>query len=68
MGRRADHLDAESSKILAGLDDMEDPRMAWAAVRVRIDQLRRKGDSVPDELITAERHLMTEFMAQSQGR
>lgn len=68
MGRRAGQLDAESSKILAGLDDFEDPRQAWAAVKVRIEQLTRSGDSVPEGLLTAERHLMTSFMAESQGR
>ena len=68
MGRRADHIDDETIEILAGIEEAEDPRMAWGAVKRRIDRLRETGCDVPQALVIAERQLMTDFMAESQGR
>ena len=68
MGRRADQLDKTTREILASIDVAEDPRWAWAQVRERIDTLRQTGSAVPVALIRAERHLMADFMAESQGR
>ena len=68
MGRRADQIDTRTIEIIAAIDDAEDPRMAWGEVKRRIELLRETGREVPDALISAERHLMRDFMAQSQGR
>ena len=68
MGRRADLIDSTTIEIIEGIEDAEDPRLAWGQVHRRIEALREAGREVPAALITAERRLMTEFMAQSQGR
>ena len=68
MGRRADQIDTRTIEIIAGIDDAEDPRVAWGEVKRRIEQLRETGREVPQALISAERNLMRDFMAQSQGR
>ena len=68
MGRRADQIDTKTIEIIAGIDDAEDPRVAWGEVKRRIEQLRETGREVPQALISAERNLMRDFMAQSQGR
>lgn len=67
MVRRANR-DEVTLKIIEGIEDAADPRMAWGAVKRRIDTLREAGREVPEELVVAERQLMTEFMAESQGR
>ena len=68
MGRRADLIDQTTIEIIAGIEDAEDPRQAWGAVKRRIDWLREAGRKVPEALVIAERQLMTDFMAESQGR
>lgn len=68
MGRRAEQLDSKTFEIISGIEDAEDPRIAWGQVKRRIDVLRDAGREVPEALIIAERRLMTEFMAESQGR
>jgi hypothetical protein len=68
MGRRAIRDDEVTLKIIEGIEDAADPRLAWGAVKGRIDSLREAGRDVPESLVVAERQLMTEFMAESQGR
>lgn len=68
MGRKAEEVDRQTLLILAEIDDQEDPRMAWARVKRRIDALREAGDEVPEALVLAERNLMVELTAASQGR
>ena len=68
MGRRADRIDETTIAVLVGIDDAEDPRQAWGAVKRRIETLREAGDEVPEALVIAERRLVTELMAESQGR
>ena len=68
MGRRADIEDQITVDILSGIEDAADPREAWGAVKRRIDALKEAGREVPEGLIVAERQLMTDFMAESQGR
>lgn len=46
----------------------DDPRRAYALVKQRITECREAGRSVPDDLIRLERTLMTECLAESQGR
>jgi hypothetical protein len=54
--------------LMTTIDDHDDPRDAYALVQERIRQYRSAGWSVPEELIRVERTMMTEFMAESQGR
>ena len=68
MGRRADQLDEESFKILAGIEEEPDARVCYAAVQRRIQALELAGETVPEALIIAQRQLMTDLVAQSQGR
>lgn len=68
MGRKAHGIDKQTLLVLAEIDNHEDPRQAWREVKRRIDALREAGDEVPEALVVAERHLMTELTAQSQGR
>ena len=68
MGRRADQIDEETFKVLAGIDEEVDPRVCYTAVRQRIDALEAAGQAVPEALIIAQRQLMTDLVAQSQGR
>ena len=68
MGRRAGQVDEETFKVLAGLDDEADARVCYKAVKQRIDALEAAGEAVPDALIIAQRQLMTDLVAESQGR
>lgn len=68
MGRRADLIDQVTIDILEKIDDAEDPRQAWGLVKRQIEALREAGNEVPEALVVAERQLMTELMAASQGR
>lgn len=68
MGRRADHVDEESIKVLARIEAESDPRLCCVALKKRIEQLERAGEPVPEALLIAQRQLMTELIAESQGR
>lgn len=68
MGRRNHDIDQETLEVLGGLEEHEDLRQGYAAVRHRIEHYVTSGWPVPQELVVAERQLMTELMAQSQGR
>ena len=68
MGRRADHIDEESCKVLARMEDESDPRLSCAALKSRIDHLQQSGETVPEALLIAQRQLMSELIAESQGR
>lgn len=46
----------------------DDPRRCYALVKQRIAEVRQKGAVVPDDLVRLERTLMTECLAESQGR
>jgi hypothetical protein len=59
---------ADIAVLLTSLDDHDDPRDAYALLQERIREYRSAGWSVPEELIRIERSMMTEFMAESQGR
>jgi hypothetical protein len=59
---------ADIAVLLTSIDDHDDPRDAYALVQERIREYRSAGWMVPEELIRVERSMMTEFMAESQGR
>jgi hypothetical protein len=68
MGPRKNHVDKEALRILGSLEDQDDPRKSYAELQERIRAYRRTGRAVPEPLAIAERQLMTEMAAQSQGR
>lgn len=68
MGKRSERLPAECVELLSELDNFEDLRDAYARVKDRIREYAAAGRPVPEALLRCERHLMTEFMAESQGR
>ncbi len=68
MRRRAEPLDRKTIEVIEAIDDADDPRKAWGAVKRRMDLLRAEGRDIPEALVIAERNLMTELMAESQGR
>lgn len=58
----------DASEITASLDDDADPREALALIEDRIKEYREAGWPIPDGLKRIHRSMMTEAMAQSQGR
>lgn len=50
------------------IEECDDPRDGFAIVQERIREYKEAGWPVPAELVRIERNLMTEFMAESQGR
>ena len=68
MARKASQIDEETIKVLVGIDEEEDARVCYAAVKRRIDALTSAGKDVPEALVVAQRQLMTDLVAQSQGR
>jgi hypothetical protein len=68
MGRRTEKLYEDFAVLMDEIQGADDPRVAYAIVQDRINEYRSAGWAVPDDLIRVERNLMTEFMAESQGR
>ncbi len=68
MGNRGEKLPRDCVELFAELDDFEDLRDAYARVQNHIRSYSAAGRPVPEALLRCERHLMTEFMSQSQGR
>jgi hypothetical protein len=67
-GRKADQIDEETFKVLARIDEEADARDCYKAIKQRIDAIEAAGQLVPEALIIAQRQLMTDLVAQSQGR
>ena len=63
-----DDIDDESAEVLVAIEQEDDGRVSYAAIKRRIDALERAGDTVPGALIVAQRQLMTDLIAESQGR
>lgn len=68
MGRSAIPQDDKVEQLLEGIDDEQDPRVAWGAVDRHIKSLREEGRDVPEVLVKVERRLRTDLAALSQGR
>lgn len=56
------------SELIEELGEDADPRVAFARVEEKIAIYRDSGWQVPEELKRYQRDLMTELMAESQGR
>jgi hypothetical protein len=61
-------LDRQTKDVIEAICDTDDPRKAWGAVKRRMVTLRAEGREIPEALWAAERNLMTELTAASQGR
>lgn len=69
MGRKLiEPFEHGAGDFVEEMDDDQDPRMTYARLQSRINEYRAAGWKVPDELTRIERRLMTDFMAESQGR
>jgi hypothetical protein len=68
MARKTEKLYEDVTDLLSEIDLADDPRNAFALVQGRIREYRLAGWAVPEELMRVERNLMTELMAESQGR
>ncbi len=64
----SEQMQSEIAEINHRIDELQDPRDCYALVQDRIRTYRSRGTAVPDDLQRLERQLMTECMAQSQGR
>lgn len=63
-----DQMQSEIADLNGKLDDIEDPRQAYALVRERIQQFRVRGWQIPEDLARIERVYATECLCESQGR
>ena len=68
MSRKAEKLYEDFAVIMDEIHSADDPRQAYAIVQGRIKEYHSAGWAVPDDLIRVERNLVTECMAESQGR
>ena len=61
-------MQSEIADLNVELEKLDDPRSCVALVQARIRAYRQAGEAVPEALARIERRLMSECMAQSQGR
>jgi hypothetical protein len=63
-----EQMQAEIAELNLRLEEIDDPRSAWAIVQERIRNYRKAGHPVPEALSLMERRLATECRIESQGR
>ena len=68
MARKTEKLYEDFSSLMTEIEAQDDPRDAFALVQDRIQEYRSAGWAVPEDLVRVERTMMTDFMAESQGR
>lgn len=59
---------SEIASLSQQMEAMESPRDCYALVRERIQRYQQMGGQVPTELARLEKSLLTECLAESQGR
>lgn len=64
----SDQMQAEIADLNVRLDQMDDPRQCWVMLQQKIDQMKSAGWVIPEDIKLMERQLMTECLAESQGR
>lgn len=64
----SDQMQSEIAEINGQMEAIEDPRQCYALVQERIRTYRARGITIPDDLARIERQLLTECLAESQGR
>lgn len=68
MARKTEKLYEDFSGLMTEIEAKDDPRDAFALVQDRIQEYRSAGWAVPEDLVRVERTMLTDFMAESQGR
>ncbi len=64
----SDQMQAEIADLNVRLDQIDDPRQCWVMLQEKIDQMKSAGWVIPEDIKLMERQLMTECLAESQGR
>lgn len=64
----SNQMQSEIAELNLKIEALDDPRACYALVQERIREYRRTGTRVPDDLAMLERQLMSDCLAQSQGR
>lgn len=59
---------SEIASLSQQMEAMENPRDCYVLVRERIERIQQMGGGVPAELSRLEKSLLTECLAESQGR
>ena len=68
MGINVDRTDKETLDIINAIDNSDDLRKSLAALKARIRHFESAGQMVPKALKNAERQVVVELAAESQGR
>jgi hypothetical protein len=63
-----EQMQSEIADLNRQMEAMDDPRRCYALVQERIRKYRQSGANVPQDLALLERQLLTECLAESQGR
>jgi hypothetical protein len=64
----SEQMQSEIADLNTQMEEIQDPRRCYALVQERIKGYRQKGVAVPRELAILEKQLVTECLAESQGR
>ena len=64
----SEQMQSEIADLNTQIEEIQDPRRCYALVQERIKGYRQKGVAVPRELAILEKQLVTECLAESQGR
>jgi hypothetical protein len=64
----SDQMQSEIAELNSKIEQIDDARRCYALVQERIRKYRLSGKTIPEDLARMERALMTECLAESQGR
>ncbi len=64
----SDQMQSEIEDLNLQMEGIEDPRRCYVLVQEHINSYREKGSDVPNDLKVLEKQLLTECLAESQGR
>lgn len=64
----SDQMQSEIADLNSKFEQIEDPRRCYALVQERIRGYRDQGTKVPHDLELLAKQLLTECLAESQGR
>lgn len=64
----SDQMQSEIADLNTQMEQIEDPRRCYALVQEKIRGYRQEGRTVPKDLALLEKQLMTDCLAESQGR
>lgn len=64
----SEQMQSEIADLNSKFEEIDDPRRCYALVQERIRGYRDQGGSVPPDLELLAKQLLTECLAESQGR